>query len=174
MVTKNNIFEDLARVSSSVASVAFESVKNIQDSAKSKVNSYAKSADLVTRDEFEAFKKIATKAKTDSENLQKEFSEIKQQIQVLVSSLDVMKGQISKAANADSSQDNKKILSELQAFGESVESKINQFGDILKAQQEEIEKINSSMVEKPKAEKAAPKAKKVVNANPTLFDDEQA
>jgi BMFP domain-containing protein YqiC len=190
MATKNNIFEDLARVSSSVASVAFESVKGIQDSAKGRVASAARSVDLVTRDEFEAYKAIATKAKTDAEMLVKEFSEVKKQFQAIASNMDVIKELLAQNGTGSIEENNKRIYADLKVFYEGVEGRMHEMSDMVNQQSSRIDEVNERFEgvkadalavaaisseagedgEKPKVEKK-PRAKKAANTNnASLFD----
>ena len=167
MATKNNIFEDLARVSTNVASLVFESAKNMQEGVKSKTQSFAKSADLVTADEFEVVKKVAFKAKADGEILAKEISEVKKQLQNIASTLDVLKGQSGKASGADDS----KILDEIRKAGEALDKKLAAFEAGIEAQNQKIEKISKKLEEKPEAAKAEskPVAKKAESNINDLF-----
>jgi BMFP domain-containing protein YqiC len=168
MATKNNIFEDLARVSTNVASLVFESAKNMQEGVKSKTQSFAKSADLVTVDEFEVVKKVAFKAKADGEILAKEISEVKKQLQNIASTLDVLKGQSGKASGG---ADDSKILDEIRKAGEALDKKLAAFEAGIEAQNQKIEKISKKLEEKPEAAKAEskPVAKKAESNINDLF-----
>ena len=170
MAIKNNIFEDFAKVSTNLASGLFESGKNVSEGIKAKTQSFAKAADLVTRDEFEVVRSMAGRIRLENETLLKDMAELKKQMQTIVSSLDVIKNQAPKGG----SEDGQKIISQLKNFGEEVDNKLMEFGNIVKSQQDEIEKINS-VLEKQPSEKA-PKAVKIKKSEiqtPSLFDDEQ-
>ncbi len=168
MTAKNNIFEDLARVSTNLAAGLFESGKNVSDGLRSKTQSFARSADLITRDEFEVVKAMATRIRLENETLLKESAELKKQIQAITSSIDVIKGQVSKGTGSVSPENNEKLMSELKTFGENVESRIIEFGNTIKAQQEVIDKLNTNL-EKPAAK---PKKAETTTSNPGLFDNE--
>ncbi len=152
---KNNLFEDLAKVSTSVALVVFESAKNVQGKLKDTTQNFARSADLVTRDEFEAFKAMASKARINSEALVKDIAELKQQIQTITSSLDVIKQQAGKVKDAGAGDE--KTLVELQKISAHIEDKLSGFESSISAQQTKLEELEGKFAEKPVS---APKAKK--------------
>jgi BMFP domain-containing protein YqiC len=73
----NNILDDLAKLSTSAASVVFESGKNIQSWVRETVKHMLEEMDVITRDEFEAVKKMAEKARAENEELRKEIATLK-------------------------------------------------------------------------------------------------
>ncbi len=173
MASKNNIFEDLARVSTSVASVVFESAKNVKDSARSRAQGVAKSVDLVTYDEFEVIRTIALRAKETTESLAKDVTELKKQVQHIASSIDVIKQQVGKTGG-DAKVDHK-ILEQVKKAEEIIEQKLSQFDSAMKDHTTAIIQINSRLEKVEEApEPAKPKAKKTANTNSNdLFANEE-
>ena len=100
MPNNNNILEDIARVTTNIAATAFESVKNVQDSAKDKAQDFARHADLVSREEFEAVKSTAARISSENQEMLKSIAELKKQVQNISSSLDVLKEKSSKQTAA--------------------------------------------------------------------------
>lgn len=177
MATKNNIFEDLARVSTSVASVMFESAKNVRESAKSRAQGVAKSVDLVTYDEFEVIRSIALKAKEASDSLTRDVTELKKQVQNIASTLDVIKQQVGKSGT-DVKADHK-ILEQIKRAEQIIEKKLSEFGSAMQDHNAAIMQVNARLKrveETQEVKQAEPKqkAKKVANSNTNdLFGDEQ-
>ena len=69
MQTDNRILEDLARVAGSAMGTASGVKDEIEAVLKRHLEKILLSMDLVTRDEFEAVKNIATKARSEQERL---------------------------------------------------------------------------------------------------------
>lgn len=177
MANRNNIFEDLARVSSSVASVVFESAKSAKDSAKSRAQGVAKSVDLVTYDEFELIRSVALKSKETLDSLSKDVSELKKQLQNIASTLDVMKQQVGKGGGEKLDP---KILDAVKQAEETIEKKLAEYDLALRDHATSIIQLNSRFdnlpekpekAEKPAAEKKAKSSKPANNNTGDLFSD---
>ena len=157
MKTKNNIFEDLARVSTNVATLAFESAKTVQEGINSKAQSMAKKADLVARDEFDVIKSAASKIKLENESIIKDISDYKKQIQTVVSSVDLIKEQVNKAlsANNKNSGEEKKFFEALKKNNDEILQKLKKLEDVcvwqskeIKAQQRTIDELAKNLNQK--------------------------
>jgi len=163
MANKNNIFEDIARISTAVASVAFESAKNLRGAAKSRMQGVARSADMVTYDEFDVIRNIALRSKEVSDSISKEFADLKKQMQHITSMLDVMKQQVGKPqSGADS-----KLLKDIRQIEISLKEKISVFEERLELLSMSAEPLPQTKPKKAAAEKA------VKDGNINLFGDEQ-
>jgi BMFP domain-containing protein YqiC len=143
MKTKNNIFEDLARVSTNVATLAFESAKTVQEGLNSKAQNIAKKADLVARDEFDVIKSVASKIKLENESIIKDISDYKKQIQTLTSNMDLLKEQVSKAISSFSKNDeDKKIIENLKKSNDEILAKFKKLEELSFTQNKEIKAQN--------------------------------
>jgi BMFP domain-containing protein YqiC len=69
MQTQNRIFDDLARAASGALGALGGLKAEIESQVKALVERFLKSQDLVTREEFEAVKEMAAKARAENEAL---------------------------------------------------------------------------------------------------------
>jgi BMFP domain-containing protein YqiC len=159
---KNNIFEDFAKVSTNIASSVIESVKTLQTEVQSKTQGFAKSVDLITRDEFEAVKSLSSKIKMENESIFKEISEMKKQMQNFATSFDILKQQISNVVNSGAVASgsgaaaiNQSVLEEIKAVGSQIDDKINRFENLISEQQSQIAEMQIKLAEKSKSDKKA-------------------
>ncbi|MGJ3261071.1 MAG: accessory factor UbiK family protein [Rhodospirillales bacterium] len=70
MQTQNKIFDDLARVANGAVSTLTGMKDEIDALIRQRLERYLNNADLVTRDEFDAVKAMAQKARTENEKLE--------------------------------------------------------------------------------------------------------
>ncbi len=70
MQTQNKIFDDLARVANGAVSTLTGMKDEIDALIRQRLERYLDNADLVTRDEFDAVKAMAQKARTENEKLE--------------------------------------------------------------------------------------------------------
>ena len=80
MQTENRILEDLARVASSAMGTASGVKDEIEAVLKRHLEKILLSMDLVSRDEFEAVKNIAVKARSEQERLNQRLDELEQDL----------------------------------------------------------------------------------------------
>ena len=69
MQTQNRIFDDLARAASGALGALGGLKAEIESQVKALVERFLKSQDLVTREEFEAVKEMAARARAENEAL---------------------------------------------------------------------------------------------------------
>jgi len=82
MQTSNRFFDDLAKVAGGAAS-SFSSLKNeINSMIHQQMQRLLADADVVPRDEFDAIKAVATKARTEQEKLEKRVSALEARLGV--------------------------------------------------------------------------------------------
>jgi BMFP domain-containing protein YqiC len=76
MQTQNRFFDDLARVAAGAVG-AFSGVRTeVETRIREQLERVLASMDLVSRDEFEAVKAMAAKARSEQEDLQKRLAEL--------------------------------------------------------------------------------------------------
>ena len=71
MQTRNRLFDDLAKMANSAAGTMAGLKDEIENTVRHKVESFLGEMNLVTREEFEAVKAMAAKARTEQERLEK-------------------------------------------------------------------------------------------------------
>ena len=80
MQTSNRILDDLAKVAGGAAS-SFSGLKNeVESMIRQQLQRLLADADVVPRDEFDAIKAVATKARSEQENLEKRVSALEAQL----------------------------------------------------------------------------------------------
>src|SRR5690606_16333826 len=112
MADKNTIFEDVARISTNVATTMFESAQTAQNKRKEQTQSFAKNAELITRDEFEVIRRIALKAKKDGNIMLKEVEDLQKTMQAISSTLNTLKPQVDENAKRQAENSEQNIFSE--------------------------------------------------------------
>lgn len=70
MQTQNKLFDDLARVANGAVSTLTGMKDEIDAMIRQRLERYLSNADLVTREEFDAVKTMAQKARTENEKLE--------------------------------------------------------------------------------------------------------
>ena len=82
MQTSNRILDDLAKVAGGAAS-SFSGLKHeVESMIRQQLQRLLADADVVPRDEFDAIKAVATKARTEQEKLEKRLSALEAQFGV--------------------------------------------------------------------------------------------
>jgi hypothetical protein len=76
MQTKGRLFDDLARVANGAAGTLSGVRHEIEGMIKQRLERVLAEMDLVTRDEFEAVKEVAAKARLEQEALEKRVAEL--------------------------------------------------------------------------------------------------
>ena len=71
MQTRNRVLDDIAKVAGGAASVLAGVKEEIEALARARAERLLAAMDLVTRDEFEAVRAMAAKARTEQEKLEK-------------------------------------------------------------------------------------------------------
>ena len=69
MQTQNKLFDDLARVANGAVSTVMGMKDEIDAMVRQRIERFLGDADLVTREEFDAVKAMAVKARTENEKL---------------------------------------------------------------------------------------------------------
>lgn len=69
MQTQNKLFDDLARVANGAVSTVMGIKDEIDAMVRQRIERFLGDADLVTREEFDAVKAMAVKARTENEKL---------------------------------------------------------------------------------------------------------
>ncbi len=72
-----NFFQDFSKLAGNFTAVAVESGKGLQQKAKDSLQNLLSSMDFITREEFDVVRKMAEKAREESEVLKKEIEELK-------------------------------------------------------------------------------------------------
>jgi BMFP domain-containing protein YqiC len=80
MQSQNKIFEDLSKVATSALGTFAGLGREVETMAKNRVREMAGSADMVSRDEFEAVKAMAANARAEVELLRTEVAALKAMI----------------------------------------------------------------------------------------------
>lgn len=70
MQTQNKLFDDLARVANGAVSTVMSMKDEIDALVRQRLERYLSTVDLVTREEFNVVKAMATKARTENEVLE--------------------------------------------------------------------------------------------------------
>lgn len=76
MQSDNKFFEDLTKVASSAMGTMFNMKKEIDTMVKENIERMLGKADIISRDEFEAIKEVATKARSAQSKLEKRVAEL--------------------------------------------------------------------------------------------------
>lgn len=76
MQTRSRILDDLAKVANGAASTLVGIKDEIEAVVHQRIESYLASMDMVTRDEFDAVRAMAAKARTEQERLEKRVAEL--------------------------------------------------------------------------------------------------
>lgn len=77
MQKDSKLFEDFARMASSATGTLFDMKREMEGMIAAQMEKFLSKTNLVTRDEFEAVKLMAEKARTENEVLRKELEELK-------------------------------------------------------------------------------------------------
>ncbi len=72
-----NFFADFSKLAGNFTAVAVESGKGMQQKAKDSLQHLLASMDFVTREEFDAVRKMAEKAREENDAIRKELEELK-------------------------------------------------------------------------------------------------
>ena len=80
MQTQNKMFDDLARVANGAVSTVMGMKDEIDALIRQRIERFLADADMVTRDEFDAVKAMAAKARTENEALAKRIDSLEAQL----------------------------------------------------------------------------------------------
>jgi BMFP domain-containing protein YqiC len=83
MQTQNRFFDDLARVAAGAMGTLSGMKSEVESRVREQFERVLAGMDLVSRDEFEAVKTMAAKARTEQEDLQKRVTELESRIAAL-------------------------------------------------------------------------------------------
>ena len=83
MQTQNRFFDDLARVAAGAMGTLSGMKSEVESRVREQFERVLSGMDLVSRDEFEAVKAMAAKARTEQEDLQRRVTELESQIAAL-------------------------------------------------------------------------------------------
>jgi BMFP domain-containing protein YqiC len=83
MQTQNRFFDDLARVTAGAIDTLSGVRSEVEARLREQLERVLAGMDLVSRDEFEAVKAMAAKARTEQEDLQKRVLELESQVSAL-------------------------------------------------------------------------------------------
>ena len=83
MQSQNRLFDDLARVASGAAGVLAGVRTEMEDAFRQKLERYLAEADMVPRDEFDAIKAVAVKAREAQEELEARVAALETEIAAL-------------------------------------------------------------------------------------------
>ena len=83
MQTQNRFFDDLARVAAGAMGTLSGMRSEVESRVREQFERVLAGMDLVSRDEFEAVKAMAAKARTEQEDLQRRVTELESQIAAL-------------------------------------------------------------------------------------------
>jgi BMFP domain-containing protein YqiC len=83
MQTQNRFFDDLARVAAGAMGTLSGMKSEVESRVREQFERVLAGMDLVSRDEFEAVKAMAAKARAEQEDLQKRVSELESQVVAL-------------------------------------------------------------------------------------------
>jgi BMFP domain-containing protein YqiC len=86
MQTKNRLFDDLARVANGAASIIIGAKGEVDASVRHRLEDFLSTFDLIPRDEFEALKAVAVKARMEQELLENRVVELEKKLNKLVPS----------------------------------------------------------------------------------------
>ena len=80
MQTQNKMFDDLARVANGAVSTVMGMKDEIDALIRQRIERFLADADMVPRDEFDAVKVMAAKARTENETLAKRIDALEAQL----------------------------------------------------------------------------------------------
>ncbi len=80
MQTSNRLFDDLAKVANGAASTLSGMKAEIEAMVRQQLQRLLNDAELVNREEFEAIKAVAVKARTEQEKLERRVEELEAQL----------------------------------------------------------------------------------------------
>lgn len=80
MQTQNKLFDDLARVANGAVSTLTGMKDEIDAMIRQRLERFMGDADLVTRDEFDAVKAMAAKARTENEKLEARIAKLEAEL----------------------------------------------------------------------------------------------
>ena len=80
MQTQNRIFDDLARVAAGAMSTLSGVRSEVESRLREQLERVLAGMDLVSREEFEAVKAMAAKARAEQEDLQKRIAELESEL----------------------------------------------------------------------------------------------
>ena len=80
MQTSNRFFDDLAKVAGGAASTLTGLKSEIETAIRHQIQNFINDADLVKREEFDAIKAVAIKARTEQEKLELRLKKIEKNI----------------------------------------------------------------------------------------------
>jgi BMFP domain-containing protein YqiC len=83
MQTQNRFFDDLARVAAGAMGTLSGMKSEVESRVREQFERVLAGMDLVSRDEFDAVKAMAAKARTEQEDLQRRVTELESQIAAL-------------------------------------------------------------------------------------------
>jgi BMFP domain-containing protein YqiC len=83
MQTQNRFFDDLARVAAGAMGTLSGMRSEVESRVREQFERVLAGMDLVSRDEFEAVKAMAAKARSEQEDLQRRVTELESQISAL-------------------------------------------------------------------------------------------
>ena len=83
MQSQNRLFDDLARVASGAAGALAGVRTEMEDAFRQKLERYLAEADMVPRDEFDAIKAVAVKAREAQEELEARVAALETEIAAL-------------------------------------------------------------------------------------------
>ncbi len=83
MQSQNRLFDDLARVASGAAGALAGVRTEMEDAFRQKLERYLAEADMVPRDEFDAIKAVAVKAREAQEGLEARVAALEAEIAAL-------------------------------------------------------------------------------------------
>ncbi|MDX6750788.1 accessory factor UbiK family protein [Geminicoccaceae bacterium 1502E] len=83
MQTENRLFDDLARVASGALNTLGGLREEIESRVRERVERLANEMDLVSREEFDAVRTMAVKARSEQERLEARVAELEQLIEAL-------------------------------------------------------------------------------------------
>ena len=96
MQTKNRLFDDLARVANGAASIMIGAKGEVGASVRHRIEDFLSTLDLIPRDEFEALKAVAVKARMEQELLESRVAKLEKKLNELVPSASRKKRRIVK------------------------------------------------------------------------------
>jgi len=80
MQTRNRIFDDLAKVANSAAGTMAGLKDEIENMIRHRVEGFMSDMNVVSRDEFDAVKAMAAKARSEQDRLEKRIDELEAQL----------------------------------------------------------------------------------------------
>ena len=83
MQTSNRFFDDLAKVAGGAASTLTGLKSEIETTIRHQIQKFASDANLVKREEFDAIKIVAVKARTEQEKLELRLKKLEEKINKL-------------------------------------------------------------------------------------------